>query len=113
MKITNISPKTELIKSKDFKLYEDILTVDFKKIPAKQNSLAVIKIDFDNEEDLFVHSVVSCGCTKPKIFTLNVKEQAIEINFKPNSKGDFTKQMTLYDKTKGKKQIVKLTGTAI
>lgn len=114
MKVKNNTPEVaELLQKQDFIFYEDLLTIDFKELKKGEKKTVQLQISEIPEGDKVEYSAVSCGCTQPKIFGIDGTTQLIEVNFKPNSKGYFTKQITLYNKDKTKKQLIKLTGNAV
>lgn len=114
MEVKNNTPEVaELLQKQDFIFYEDLLTIDYKELKKGEKKTVNLQISEIPEGDKVVHLVVSCGCTQPKIFGIDDTTQLIEVNFKPNSKGYFTKQITLYNKDKTKKQLIKLTGNAV
>lgn len=114
MKVKNNTPEVaELLQKQDFVFYEDLLTIDFKEIKVFEKKTVNLQISEIPEGDKVVYSKASCGCTDPKIFGIDDTTQLIEINFKPKYGGYFTKQITLYNKDKTKKQLIKLTGNAV
>lgn len=111
MKIENLRDFVSTVNiPENFKLYKDIITIDYGTKKQGSEGISQIKVTFDRKEDKFKHKVVSCWCTKMDIIDLGELEQLINIGYNTKIKGEFTKQANLYDETKGKKQIIKLKG---
>lgn len=111
MKITNTTTESaELIQPDEFTFYKDVLTINYGGVTKGVTKRVSLMIKDIPEGDKVVHSAVSCGCTSPKIFGIDDTTQLLEIDFTPRETGSFTKQITLYDKGKQRKQIIKLKG---
>lgn len=112
MEVNNLTKEVaELNYKGELTPYGSIITVDYGTGKVGRDTNVKIEFTFDEGfKDLYDEVIASCGCTKPYIFTVSENTQVLEIGHNIKSAGKYQKQVTLFDKSGGKKQIIKIVG---